>query len=450
MSRTSIGSRSSGLRVLVISLRWPPYAAGGYETLSEGLALGLAQRGHAVSVLCGRGQRFAAPGARAPGRPHDPAGELEVLPWLAPSLDGGDLFQEAFQASNQGRFALHVFSWANLQATRRAIARVRPDAVLFTNLGLVSLAPLVAARAAGVPTLGWIADAWPLNHWLQAWRESEGSRSKKSLRLAFAEHAWRGFRDLVRLEPLLAVSEHLRARLIAGGLDGEHIGLARCTLDARMEELARAARPAAREPGQPLRVACTSSLWSGKGQDVLLEAAALAASSGVALELDLAGGGDLALGARLAARAHELGLVARFHGRLDRAALSALLARVHVHVLPSTWLEPFAIAPLEAMAHGLPVIVSDAGGSPELVRSARGAAAGGAAEIGVVTRAGDPQDLARALARTAADESARRTHGIAARAEAFAAYGSARLLDQIEARLGTLAWPVGCAEIGSA
>jgi glycosyltransferase involved in cell wall biosynthesis len=417
-----------GLRLLVISLRWPPYAAGGYELLTEGLALGLARRGHAVYVLCGRGRRLAEtlPGVGRPG------GAPRILPWLAPDLDGGDLFRASYEASNAARFALHAFSWPNLRAARRALAVSCPDAVLYANLGLASLAPLVAARAAGVPALGWIADGWPLNHWLTAWRESASARAKP-LRLALAERLWRGFRDLVRLEPLLAVSEHLRARLVADGLDGRSVGIARCALDPGLEELARSAAQPERAPGEALRVACTSSMWAGKGHAVLLEAAALAARAGAALELELAGGGDAELRARLEETARERGLAARFHGALERPALAALLARSHVHVLPSVWPEPFAVAPLEAMAHGRPVIVSDAGGSPELVPPG--------SAFGILTRAGDAAELARALARLAADEPARRAMGSAARTEASARYSSARLLGEIEARLVELARP---------
>ncbi len=56
----------------------------------------------------------------------------------------------------------------------------------------------------------------------------------------------------------------------------------------------------------------------------------------------------------------------RFHGSCDRAQMHALLARCCAVVVPSRW-ENFPYSCIEAMAAGLPVIVSPAGGMKEII-----------------------------------------------------------------------------------
>ena len=57
----------------------------------------------------------------------------------------------------------------------------------------------------------------------------------------------------------------------------------------------------------------------------------------------------------------------RFHGHVPHEVLFGALSRARVSVLPS-YAEAFALAPLEAMAHGCPTIYSRRGSGPELIR----------------------------------------------------------------------------------
>ena len=171
------------LSILVVTLRYPPYVAGGYELLTRDAVEALRARGHRVTVLAGRGERHAP----------------DVLGRLEPDLDADeDLFERSFRASNAERFRLHFHRAANARATREALRESGAEVLFFFNLGLVSLAPIVAARRAGVPTLGYVSDPWPANHWLLAWRQNEASRAK-TLRLALLAGAWGAFRRWVRL-----------------------------------------------------------------------------------------------------------------------------------------------------------------------------------------------------------------------------------------------------------
>jgi len=422
------------VKILAVTLRWPPYVAGGYELLTRDAVEGLRRRGHSVSVLCGEGERHLGQGSPDPS----------LLPWLAPSMEepgGGerDLFAHSFEASNVERLRLHFLRPANYRATRRAIAREDPDLLLFFNLGLVSLAPVLAARRARVATLGYLADPWPENHWLRFWRADERARRRKALRLALLERAWRRFRARVGLGRLASCSEFLKRELVADGIPEGDVEVLPLCLPADVEPIGLGPGGpgpggpgpgdgplADRAQGAPLEVVCTSSLWEGKGQDVLLRALALCPQE---VRVTFAGGGTQEWRARLEALVRELGLAerVRFAGRLERAELLSLLARSHVLAMPSVWGEPFGLATLEGMARGLAVVVSDAGASPEIVRDR---------EDGLVVAAGDPSALAQALGSLASDEGLRLRLARAGRAAVVERFGRERFLDGLEAAIG--------------
>lgn len=79
----------------------------------------------------------------------------------------------------------------------------------------------------------------------------------------------------------------------------------------------------------------------------------------------------------------------------------------------TAYYEPFGLAPLEAAAAGLPVVVTHSGGPSESLRD-------GDTEYGVLVDPGDPEDIARGLERVLTDEAAWK---------AFAERGRQRVLD---------------------
>lgn len=97
-----------------------------------------------------------------------------------------------------------------------------------------------------------------------------------------------------------------------------------------------------------------------------------------------------------------------FPGHQDGEALARWFASGDVFVFPSTT-ETFGNVVLEAQASGLPAVVVDRGGPPDLVRPG---------ETGFVARANDPADLADHVERLLRDAGQRRRMGARARAAA--------------------------------
>lgn len=176
-----------------------------------------------------------------------------------------------------------------------------------------------------------------------------------------------------------------------------------------------AASLTARAPGPgPLKVLFVGRLIPRKGVDHLLKGFAAHArrnapevsgteplargpgtANGTGPELILAGSGPEA--EPLADLARELGIErsVRFLGAVPPEAMGDLYRAAGVFVLPSLE-EGMSNALLEAVAYGLPVIVTDTGGTAELAQG-----------NGRIVGRGDPEGIARALSELEADPALR-------------------------------------------
>jgi glycosyltransferase involved in cell wall biosynthesis len=105
------------------------------------------------------------------------------------------------------------------------------------------------------------------------------------------------------------------------------------------------------------------------------------------------------------------------------APVERYLAALDLYVLPSLW-ESMPLAALEAMACGLPVLATDAGGTAEVVRDG---------ETGRLVAPGDVPALADALDDLTADPERLRALGAAGRAAQAARFGVERMVDEVDA-----------------
>jgi glycosyltransferase involved in cell wall biosynthesis len=159
------------------------------------------------------------------------------------------------------------------------------------------------------------------------------------------------------------------------------------------------------EPGDVV-VAVVANLRAGKDHTTLLRAARAAMDD--APELRFVSIGDGALGPELRALAGALGLGDRFEFLGSQPDPARILAGCDVFTLSSLH-EGLSIALLEAIALGLPAVVTDVGANALVIRH----------QIeGLVVPAADPAGLARAYVALARDPKRRATMGAAARERA--------------------------------
>jgi glycosyltransferase involved in cell wall biosynthesis len=159
-----------------------------------------------------------------------------------------------------------------------------------------------------------------------------------------------------------------------------------------------------------------------KGVQVLLAAAPALLAAHPRTRFVIAGGGERA---HLEAQARAAGISGRvtFTGFLPEADLPRLYAVADVAAFPSLY-EPFGIVALEAMAAGVPVVTSDAGGFREVVRHL---------QTGLHTWAGNPDSLAWGVNLVLSDAALAARLRAAGRAEVAARFTWDRLARQTQA-----------------
>jgi sugar transferase (PEP-CTERM/EpsH1 system associated) len=168
-----------------------------------------------------------------------------------------------------------------------------------------------------------------------------------------------------------------KLRLVYNGIDQEQIAAAASQRDAARAELGL-------EPGQPVIIS-VGRLSPEKDYPTLLKAMALIQGQGLCPQLLLVGSGPERTALEEQARSLGLADAARFLG--ERGDVPRLLAASDLFAL-SSLSEGVSMALLEAMAAGLPVAATEAGGTPEVVVPGH---------TGLLVPPGDPEALANAL-----------------------------------------------------
>lgn len=161
---------------------------------------------------------------------------------------------------------------------------------------------------------------------------------------------------------LLAVSDAMKRDMVAMGMPAEHIRVHRTGVDlGQFAPRDRGEAKAALNVRGPL-VVSTGALIERKGHDIVIEA--IAALPNVHLLIAGEGACRGALEAKIAA----LGLTDRVRllGAVPHGDMAALLAAADVMALASEN-EGLANAWVEALASGVPVVIPDVGGAPEVV-----------------------------------------------------------------------------------
>ena len=301
----------------------------------------------------------------------------------------------------------------DLQAVRdlvRLLRRERID-VMHSHLYHANLYGRLAARLAGVPAIATVHNTYTRVklHRRLLNRLLTGERSRV---IAVSEDVQR---DLVKYDGI----PQDRITVIHNGIDVSRVR------SALSREQARARLGVA---GETIAVGCVARLEEQKGLRFLLEALALL-NEAPRFTLLLAGDGRLR--AELERRAATLGVAAQTLFLGTRSDVADILRALDVYAMPSLW-EGLSIAMLEAMAAGLPIVISDVSGVAQVI---------GDDEYGVRVPARDAAALARAIRALADDPARRAALGAAARERVLAKFSAqamlvelARLYDEVSER----------------
>jgi glycosyltransferase involved in cell wall biosynthesis len=210
---------------------------------------------------------------------------------------------------------------------------------------------------------------------------------------------------LPRARAVIAASEYLLRRTLALGLTDDRALRQVVGFGVDCGEFAAVEPPATSASDEPRVIGYAKGLRDYYGPLDLLDAAARLRDEGVAFRLRIAGGGPLEATLRDQIARRELGELVQLMGALHSDELPAFFAGIHVFAMPSHR-EGYGVAALEASASGKPVVATNVGGIPEVVRDGA---------TGLLVPPHDPPALAAALRRLAAEPDLRRRMGEAGR-----------------------------------
>ncbi|HYW53834.1 MAG TPA: glycosyltransferase [Dongiaceae bacterium] len=351
------------MRIALVSEHASPLAtlggvdAGGQNVHVAALAAGLATLGNAVTVYTRRDdRRLPARVMMGPGVmvEHVDAGTPRPIP------------KDAIYP--------HVKTFA--RRLRTAWATERPD-VVHSHFWMSGLAALAAAKPFGIP----VAHTF---HALGLEKRKFQGSADTSPDARLAEER----RIVLEADRVIATASAEIFMLLRMGANPRTLRVVPCGVD-----LERFTPSGSRERrrGNRMHVVTLSRLVPRKGIATVIEALAHVPDA----ELTIAGGGESAdlqvdpEAQRLSALAHALGVADRVYlrGRVERCDVPKLLRSADV-VACTPWYEPFGIVPLEAMACGVPVVVSSVGGLVDTVVDGL---------TGIHVPPNEPRLLARAL-----------------------------------------------------
>ena len=175
-----------------------------------------------------------------------------------------------------------------------------------------------------------------------------------------------------------------------------------------------------------LLIVCVARLHAQKNHALLLEAFAPGPARHGKAHLVMVGEGPLR--PALEERAQRLGVLSHVHFLGVRADIPDVLAAMDVFALSSDY-EGSPLSVVEAMAAGLPVVSTRAGGVSELVENGR---------EGVLVQPGDVQGLSGAMTFLAEHADARRSMGMAGASRARDSFDVSAMIRAYEALYETL------------
>jgi glycosyltransferase involved in cell wall biosynthesis len=355
--------------------------------------------------------------------------EVEVL---APSYRG--LEDQTIAGTRVHRFRYAPRAWETLTHDQTAPDRIRERPHFAALLpGYLLAGSRAAARLAGTGEFDAVHAFWPLPHGLLglAAKRAGGIPLVSTffgVELTWVESQLGALRPLVRRivrrsDAVTAISTHTASllRRLAPGVEPVIIPFG-ATVEANghggeAEERLHAG----------LRMLFVGRLVERKGVHVLLDALALLPEE-PPIHLEVVGDGPER--EALEHRARSLGVAerVRFHGFVPRDALEHELAECDALVLPAVVdakgdVEGLGVVLLEAMSFGKPVIASDAGGIPDIVRPF---------ENGLLVPPGDAKALAAAVECLARDPALVRRLGESARRDVEANFSWSSILGRLE------------------
>lgn len=337
------------LRVLTVTLEYPPPSFGGYEVMCGQVCTWLKQRGHEVLVLT------ALPSALGTISADEDEDIIPVRRILRSYWDGLSNLDPPFQE------ALAI-EQHNQEQMQDVLATYHPDVVAFWHMGDISLGLITTTANLGYPLVFVIGDDWLCyGGWADAWLRWCNAHPEQAAVVEQRTGLPTRLPDLGALGAFCFVSAWTKRR--AEQIGGWHFPRAQIISPGLSPT---EFPPLIQVPDRPWR---WRLLWVGRVVEEKGIETAIHALSPLPTEtmLEIVGLVDPAYRQHLEALAGTLGVASRLSFSLAlRQQVRSRYQQADVTLFTSMIEhEAFGLVPLEAMASGCPVIATGVGGSSE-------------------------------------------------------------------------------------
>ncbi len=342
------------MRLTFVNTLYPPYGAAGAETTLRLLAAQMMGRGHDCNVV-----------TLTPGRQGE-TGEIDGVPVHYLPL-ANVFWPHGANRTVPRRLVFQAIDAYNPVMERRLtklLRRLAPDVVNFHNLQGFSVSAWSAARRLKIPLVQTLHDYYTACPRSAMWRPGRGNCASLC---AECEVFGKPRRALSRLPDMLTcVSHRVFDRLTGAGAFPDAVTGRQAIRIIRgnnaSDVLPEVGLPVA---GVPLRLGFIGRLDHSKGLEHLIDAVGRMAVGSASLRI--AGTGRPDYTSALHARASGAANV-EFIGH---ASPADFYPSIDLLVIPSVWEDPFPRVFHEALAYGVPSLVTPLGGLSEVIEHGR-------------------------------------------------------------------------------
>jgi glycosyltransferase involved in cell wall biosynthesis len=364
------------VKILVLSHLYPPHHAGTYDLRCQMQTDALRMRGHTIKVLTSK---------------HGMTNEQR-----GPEVDRRLVLSGVFEHPAPGGYReLRKIEIQNHQVLQQTIAEFKPDLIHVYSLGGLPKSFVFGLRNSRLPTVYDVADTWLSEGirndlWLSWWNRPGSSITRFFLELSGQRN------KLDRLAPTRMMKGYERLPALYGNNSAIQPNSISAFRFDRLYFCSQSLKQAAEQAGfkvshaeviypgiptqqfvgevRPLstpttQLLCVNHLDSRSGLLTAVKAMQILREENLKVTLNIYGSGDSTYISQLRSfvAQHQLSVEFQSISNINRDLPS--IYRKHDLFLHTTeWNEPYSLTPLEAMACGLPVIGTAAGGAGEVFR----------------------------------------------------------------------------------
>jgi glycosyltransferase involved in cell wall biosynthesis len=349
-------------RVLIVSHLFHPYFIGGSEVVAYEQSKMLKKRGFEVKVFGGRINNKSKSYLPVKER-----GRFEVMRF--------DLKHEDFDCN------LVDFNKPQLlEGFRKTLFESAPDVVHFHNIYPLSIKMIEVCKAMHIPAVMTLHDFWGICFKNILLTNQGAVCDKRGIECIHCQRDLRGpgggpvslsernatiMRYLNMADLLISPSSYLLNRFIDCGLSKDKAVLINYGIDlSRFKNTSK-------KHSSKIRFAYIGQIVWHKGIENLLRAfSLLSPAEKSSISLSLIGSGEEAFVKYCKELARELNLseFVKFYGKMDNKKVLKMYRNIDVLIAPSIWPENSPVTIMESFASATPVLGSDIGGIPELIR----------------------------------------------------------------------------------